>query len=125
MQPATNGGRRLDPAREHPAAGLRLGSAHRGDPGPAARVHDAYIAGEGILHASLFGLVSVANLRGTPRDGAGELLRCFAEAAWYPTALLPSQGMQWEAVDDTRRHGDAAGWREPPRHCCSASTRTT
>ena len=31
----------------------------------------------------------------------GELLRCFAEAAWYPTALLPSQGVQWEAVDDS------------------------
>ena len=30
----------------------------------------------------------------------GELLRFFAEAAWYPTALLPSQGVQWAAVDD-------------------------
>ena len=24
----------------------------------------------------------------------------FAEAAWYPTALLPSQGVHWDAVDD-------------------------
>ena len=80
-------------------------------PGLPARVHDAYIAGEGILHASLFGLVSVANLRGTPEMAHGELLRFFAEAAWYPTALLPSQGVQWEAVDDTLRHGNAAGWR--------------
>ena len=31
----------------------------------------------------------------------GELIRSFAEAPWYPTALLPSQGVQWEAVDDT------------------------
>jgi len=23
-----------------------------------------------------------------------------AEAAWYPTALLPSQGVQWQAVED-------------------------
>jgi hypothetical protein len=68
-------------------------------PGPPAMVHDAYIAGEGILHASLFGLVSVANIRGTPEAAHGELLRWFAEAAWYPTALLPSQGVQWEAVD--------------------------
>ena len=29
-------------------------------PGLPVRVHDAYIAGEGMLHASLFGLVSVA-----------------------------------------------------------------
>jgi len=28
-------------------------------------VHDAYVAGEGILHANLFGLFLVANLRGT------------------------------------------------------------
>jgi hypothetical protein len=28
-------------------------------------------------------------------------MRFFAEAAWYPTALLPSQGVRWEAVDDT------------------------
>jgi hypothetical protein len=27
-------------------------------------------------------------------------MRFFAEAAWYPAALLPSQGVRWEAVDD-------------------------
>ncbi|MEW6173715.1 MAG: DUF6544 family protein [Bacillota bacterium] len=70
-------------------------------PGLTVRVHDAYIAGEGILHATLFGLVSLVNLRGTPEVAQGELMRFFAEAAWYPTALLPSQGMRWEAVDDT------------------------
>lgn len=69
-------------------------------PGLAARVHDAYVAGKGILHATLFGLVSLANLRGTPEIARGELMRFLAEAAWYPTALLPSQGVQWKAVDD-------------------------
>ena len=69
-------------------------------PGVPVRVHDAYIGGEGMLHASLFGLVAVANARGTPEMAHGELLRFFAEAAWYPTALLPSQGVQWQAVDD-------------------------
>ena len=70
-------------------------------PGITVRVHDAYIAGTGILHASLFGLFSMANQRGTPEAAQGELLRFFAEAVWYPTALLPSQGVHWEAVDDT------------------------
>ena len=70
-------------------------------PGLSVRVHDAYIAGEGVLHASLFGLVSLVNLHGTPEVAEGELMRFFAEAAWYPTALLPSQGVQWEAVDAT------------------------
>jgi MFS family permease len=69
-------------------------------PGLSVRVHDAYVAGEGILHATLFGLVSLANLRGTPEMAHGELMRFFAETAWYPTALLPSQGVRWEAIDE-------------------------
>jgi hypothetical protein len=68
--------------------------------GLAARVHDAYIQGEGILQATLFGLISLANLRGTPEMAQGELMRYLAEAAWYPTALLPSHGVQWKAIDD-------------------------
>jgi len=67
--------------------------------GVTVRVHDAYILGEGILKASLFGLVSVAELRGTPGMAQGEFMRYFAEAAWYPTAFLPSQGVKWAAVD--------------------------
>ena len=70
-------------------------------PGVPAHVHDAYIAGEGLLHGALFGLVPVVHIAGTPEIARGELLRFFAEAAWYPTALLPSQGVRWEAVDDT------------------------
>jgi hypothetical protein len=69
-------------------------------PGVRACVHDAYVAGEGVLHATLFGLVSLANLRGTPEIAQGELMRFLAEAAWYPTALLPSQGVEWMASDD-------------------------
>jgi hypothetical protein len=38
------------------------------------------------------------------RMDEGELMRFFAEAAWYPTALLPSQGVSWEAVDDRSAH---------------------
>jgi hypothetical protein len=69
-------------------------------PGVTVRVHDAYIAGEGFLRATLFGLVPLAEIRGTPMIAQGELMRFFAEAAWYPTALLPSQGVQWKAVND-------------------------
>ena len=69
-------------------------------PGLSVRVHDAYIAGEGILHASLLGLFSLVNLRGMPEVAQGELMRFFAEAAWYPTALLPSQDVHWEGVND-------------------------
>jgi hypothetical protein len=70
-------------------------------PGLNAFVHDTYLLEEGSLHASLLGLFTVADVRGTPEANQGELLRFFAEATWYPTALLPSQGVRWEAIDDT------------------------
>ena len=44
-------------------------------PGLAARVHDAYVAGEGLLHASLLGLFTIANVRGTSTMAEGELMR--------------------------------------------------
>lgn len=71
-------------------------------PAMTVRVHDAYVAGEGVLTAKLFGLLTVMEQAGTPELAQGELLRFFAESAWYPTALLPSQGVMWEAIDDTR-----------------------
>ena len=69
-------------------------------PGLPVHVHDAYVAGEGVLRAALLGLVTVAGADSTPQLAQGELMRFLAEAAWYPTALLPSQGVHWTAVDD-------------------------
>ena len=69
-------------------------------PGLAAHVHDSYIAGVGTLHAAMLGLFTVAEVQGGGEIARGELMRYFAEMAWYPTALLPSQGVRWEAVDD-------------------------
>jgi hypothetical protein len=68
-------------------------------PGLAVHVHDAFVAGEGLLRASVAGLATVADQHGTGAIAAGELMRYLAEAAWYPTALLPSQGVRWEPVD--------------------------
>lgn len=68
-------------------------------PGIAAHVHDSYIAGKGRLHAAILGLFTVAQLEGDGEIARGELMRYFAEMVWYPTALLPSQGVHWEAVD--------------------------
>ena len=65
-------------------------------PGLSAFVWDAYVAGEGVLVGSLLGLVSLMEVRGTHEVAVGELMRFFAEAPWYPTALLPSQGVRWE-----------------------------
>lgn len=69
-------------------------------PGLVAHVHDAYVAGRGILRANILGLATIMELPSTPDLARGELMRFFAEAAWYPTALLPSQGVLWQAIDD-------------------------
>jgi hypothetical protein len=73
-------------------------------PGLAVQVHDAYVAGEGILHPAVLGLFTLMDLRGTSAEpgsvAQGEFLRWFAETAWYPTALLPSQGVRWSAIDE-------------------------
>jgi hypothetical protein len=69
-------------------------------PGVSVRVHDAYVRGQGLLHPAVLGLFSLTKLQGTGDIAQGEFLRYLAEAAWYPTALLPNQGVRWEAVDD-------------------------
>jgi len=69
-------------------------------PGLTAHVHDSYIAGVGTLHAAILGLFTVAQVRGGGEIARGELMRYFAEMVWYPTALLPSQGVTWVGVDD-------------------------
>jgi len=68
-------------------------------PGVAAHIHDSYIAGSGLLKVAIFGLIPVANLPETADLSKGEFMRFCIEAPWYPTALLPSQGVVWEAVD--------------------------
>ncbi len=63
-------------------------------------VVDSYVGGEGLLHATVEGLLTMADVRGDGDIAGGEFMRWFAEAAWYPTALLPSQGVRWQAVDE-------------------------
>ena len=69
-------------------------------PGVTVRVVDCYIGGAGVLRASIQGLFTVANSQGGGEIARGEFMRYFAETAWYPTALLPSQGVRWDVVDD-------------------------
>ena len=71
-------------------------------PAMTAFIHDAYVAGEGVLTAKLLGLLTVMAQSSTPELAQGELMRFFAEATWYPTSLLPSQGVVWEAIDETQ-----------------------
>jgi hypothetical protein len=65
------------------------------------RVRDSYLAGEGAMYARAAALVTVANQRGTPEIASGALMRYLAESVWLPTALLPTEGVSWEAIDDS------------------------
>ncbi|MDO8250524.1 MAG: hypothetical protein Q7T78_12530 [Rhodoferax sp.] len=69
-------------------------------PGVAVYVHDAYVDGEGTLNPAILGLYSLARPVNAHDLAQGEFVRFFAETAWYPTALLPSQGVHWDAVDE-------------------------
>jgi len=70
-------------------------------PGLSVHVHDAYVAGRGLLHAAIGGLVKVAHEEGSGELARGELMRWAAEAAWYPTALLPGPHIAWSPIDDS------------------------
>lgn len=48
----------------------------------------------------MLGLFAMADLHGPGDIAQGELMGFFAEAAWYPTALPPSHGVRWEAMDE-------------------------
>jgi hypothetical protein len=66
--------------------------------GLQAHVLDNYAAGVGSMSAKLLNCVPVMNVSGSPELAAGALQRYLAEAVWFPTALLPSNGVQWDAI---------------------------
>lgn len=82
-------------------------------PGIDIRVRDAFAGGRGTMQASIAALIPLVSVEGTPGIAAGALQRYLAEAAWYPTALLPSQGVAWTPVDGTRARAtlEASGVR--------------
>jgi hypothetical protein len=65
------------------------------------RVRDAYSSGAASMQAKLASLITVVDQRDRPELNAGALHRYLAEAVWFPTALLPSQGVTWAATNDT------------------------
>jgi len=66
---------------------------------PMIKALDRYIAGEGNLVIKLLSMFKVADEKGKEINH-GELLRWLAEAVLFPTALLPSDNLKWEAIND-------------------------
>ncbi|MBC8155627.1 MAG: hypothetical protein H7Z72_22290 [Bacteroidetes bacterium] len=60
---------------------------------------DQYVAGQGSLTVRLLGTLPIVQGSG-PAYNQGELLRWLAEAAWFPTSLLPGGRVVWSPVDD-------------------------
>ena len=61
---------------------------------------DSYINGNGNLQVKLLSLLKIVDAKGEEYN-QGELLRWLGEAPLFPTALLPSEKLIWEAIDDT------------------------
>jgi hypothetical protein len=66
----------------------------------SVRVRDAFVGGEGSAHVTLFGAIPLGSETGGPELNEAALQRYLAEAVWYPTALLPENGVSWEGIDE-------------------------
>ncbi|NKN34116.1 DUF6544 family protein [Marichromatium bheemlicum] len=69
-------------------------------PGLRLFAHQGLFSGVVVARYKLFGLIPVVRSREEAAGAASELTRFLAEAVWYPTRLLPSQGVHWEEIDD-------------------------
>jgi hypothetical protein len=79
----------------------------------SVRVRDLFADWRGAAGVSLFGVVPIDSDESSLELVEAELQRYLAEAVWYPTALLPSEGVEWEAIDAstasaTIEHGDVS-----------------
>ncbi|WMT09577.1 hypothetical protein NP511_08060 [Natrinema thermotolerans] len=88
------------------------------------RVRDLFCDREGTASVSLFGVIPLDSATSSPELEEAELMRYLAEAVWYPTALLPAAGIEWESIDDSTAKATVEdGEYQPPFR--SRSTKTT
>lgn len=60
---------------------------------------DMYLNDKGSLTIKLLNFFKIAEEKGKTIN-QGELLRWLGESVWFPTNLLPSDNLKWEAIDD-------------------------
>ncbi len=70
-------------------------------PAISINVCDSYNLGKGSMKGKIFSLFTLFDAQ-EEELSAGALQRYLAEAVWFPTSLLPSQGVVWEEVDNDR-----------------------
>lgn len=69
-------------------------------PGISIRVCDSYIHTKASMKGKIFLLLTLMDIKNDKELNAAALQRYLAEAVWFPTALLPSQGVSWKKIDD-------------------------
>ena len=62
---------------------------------------DMYLSDEGRLIATILSTVNVVDIHGKQQYNESELLRWLSESVWFPTNLLPSEKLQWTAIDSS------------------------
>jgi len=72
------------------------------EPGLSISVCDSYIDGSGEMKGKIMKLFTLIDAKNQNELNEGALQRYLAEAVWFPTALLPSQGITWTRLDDHR-----------------------
>ena len=70
-------------------------------PGISINVLDSFIDGKGGMSVKVLSLLPLIDSDDNSELNQGALQRYLAEAVWFPTALLPSQGVTWTAVSDS------------------------
>jgi hypothetical protein len=66
---------------------------------PLFSATDLFINGQGNLKVKLLSILPIVNAKGMEID-QGEMLRWLGESPWYPTALLSSEKIQWESINN-------------------------
>lgn len=65
-----------------------------------ARAYDFFANGEMVMKAKILSTVTVVEEFATPKLNQISLRRWLLESALYPQALLPSNSIKWQAIDD-------------------------
>ncbi|MEJ2379912.1 MAG: hypothetical protein P8076_01840 [Gammaproteobacteria bacterium] len=65
-------------------------------------VRDGCVGGRGGMEARIWALVPMVRAQAGAALDTAALQRYLGEAVWLPTALLPSQGVAWQPIDEWR-----------------------
>jgi hypothetical protein len=69
---------------------------------------DSYINGKAGMKGNILSFLTLIDEKNKKEIDKGALQRYLAESVWFPTALLPSQGVVWREIDDFRAEAEIA-----------------